>query len=250
MIKPILNNIHIAPNWGLFVGQFSDNRQHRHYALQLCVSAGQDFTVVDETENSHTFSGCFINSNVNHRFLSSDPVLILLVNPVSRAGHSLYLNHPEGKIVSLQAPFFHKLQNLYLEYRAKKIPFSVLIQQVTVLFNIITEQPLLSQKVTDERIYRAIGYLEQHFERVIPLDEIASFCHLSPTRFQHLFKEHTGLNYRRYQLWNKLVKSLEFLNEHTITETAHWSGFSDSSHYTRTFKETFGLSPKIITSLK
>jgi len=250
MNKPGLNNLHITPNWGLFVGQFNDNRLHRHYALQLCISAAEDFCVADEKEAVHSFSGCFINSNVNHRFSSDGPVLILLVNPISRIGHSLYQGHSEGKIVCLQAPLFHKLQEVFLEHITGKSSFSLLVQQVAMLFHSATEQHVLSHKITDDRIYRAIGYLEQHFDRVVSLEEIASFCHLSATRFQHLFKEHTGLNYRRYQLWNKLIKSLEFLKSHNITETAHRSGFTDSSHYTRTFKETFGLSPKVITSLK
>jgi AraC-like DNA-binding protein len=69
-------------------------------------------------------------------------------------------------------------------------------------------------------------------------------CHLSPTRFLHLFKEKTNLNFRRYQLWNKVVKSLPYLIKNSITETAYTFGFSDSSHYTRTFIETFGVTPK------
>ncbi|WP_409050310.1 helix-turn-helix domain-containing protein [Sphingobacterium sp. 2149] len=85
---------------------------------------------------------------------------------------------------------------------------------------------------------------------MVSLKEIANICFLSETRFLHLFKEKTNLNFRRYQLWNKLIKSLPYLKEHSITDTAYQFGFTDSSHYSRTFKETFGLTPKFLSSLK
>ncbi|NVK52191.1 MAG: AraC family transcriptional regulator [Flavobacteriaceae bacterium] len=40
--------------------------------------------------------------------------------------------------------------------------------------------------------------------------------------------------------------SLKRKRKNWITETAHTFGFSDSSHYTRTFKETFGVTPKFL----
>ncbi len=101
----------------------------------------------------------------------------------------------------------------------------------------------------DDRIYKAIKFIEKHQERIISLAEIAKVCFLSESRFLHLFKEKTGIQYRRYQLWNKLIKSLPYLKNHSITETAHRFGFADSSHYSRTFKETFGFTPKFISNL-
>lgn len=89
--------------------------------------------------------------------------------------------------------------------------------------------------------------MDANFEKVLSLEEVAEKCFLSPTRFLHLFKEKTNLTFRRYQLWNKLIQSLPFLVKHSITETAHSFGFSDSSHYIRTFKETFGVTPKFLT---
>lgn len=83
-----------------------------------------------------------------------------------------------------------------------------------------------------------------------PLPTIAEYCHLSPTRFLHLFKERTNLSFRRYQLWNKLVKSLPYLEKNSVTDTAYAFGFSDNSHYTRTFIETFGVTPKFLSLKK
>ena len=98
----------------------------------------------------------------------------------------------------------------------------------------------------DERIKKAIKYLETNFDRVISVKEIAEMCFLSKSRFLHLFKESTGITYRKVQQWNKISKSFVSLRKQSLTETAHQFGFTDSSHYSKVFKETFGFNPKII----
>jgi AraC-like DNA-binding protein len=42
------------------------------------------------------------------------------------------------------------------------------------------------------------------------------------------------------------VKSLPHLTKNSITDTAYTFGFTDSSHYAKTFKETFGVNPKFM----
>jgi AraC-like DNA-binding protein len=102
----------------------------------------------------------------------------------------------------------------------------------------------LDNHLQDNRIIKAFEFIGNNFEKVLSLEEVADYCSLSSTRFLHLFKEKTNLNFRRYQLWNKLVKSLPYLTKNSIADTAYTFGFSDSSHYTRTFIETFGVTPK------
>jgi len=99
---------------------------------------------------------------------------------------------------------------------------------------------------TDERIKKAIKYLEINFDRVISVKEIAEKCFLSESRFLHLFKENTGITYRKVQQWNKVSKSFSMLRNQSLTETAHQFGFTDSAHYSKVFKETFGFNPKLI----
>ena len=104
----------------------------------------------------------------------------------------------------------------------------------------------IENHIKDDRIIRVLEFFEENFDRVYSLEEIAKMMHLSPSRFIHLFKEKTGLSFRRYQLWNKIIRSLPYLVTSTITNTAHTFGFTDSSHYSRTFKETFGVTPKFM----
>ena len=66
--------------------------------------------------------------------------------------------------------------------------------------------------------------------------------YLSPSRLRHLFVEQTGLAFKTYLLWLRLVRALEIYAEgRSLTESAHAAGFSDSAHFSRIFKRTFGL---------
>ena len=137
-----------------------------------------------------------------------------------------------------------------LEQYEQHHSFDVVCADIHLLFNQMTDFYQKDYYVEDDRILNAIEYLDENFDKVVSLEEIASISFLSKSRFLHLFKEKTNINFRRYQLWNKIVKSLPLLAQNSITTTAHQSGFTDSSHYTRTFKETFGITPKFIAGIK
>ncbi len=65
---------------------------------------------------------------------------------------------------------------------------------------------------------------------------------LSSSRFQHLFKEQTGLSLRRYRLWARMQATMSYAMEGTtLTQAAHEAGFASSAHLSAAFKAMFGL---------
>ena len=245
MNETALHQLHIDPAWGLFVGQFEDNVLHRHYALQISVSSNESFNIRDEFGRTTSYKMCFINSNVPHQYQSQETSLIILINPLSSLGHQLYTSFRLIRIKSLE-DLLSPISFLFKSYLNKEISFSEFVNRVRAYLHDFQCQCEKDNHFEDDRIYNAIQYLDKNCDRIVSLKEIASYCYLSETRFLHLFKEKTNLNFRRYQLWNKLIKSLPYLRKHSITTTAHEFGFTDSSHYSRTFKETFGLNPKLL----
>ncbi|MDM1071669.1 helix-turn-helix transcriptional regulator [Empedobacter brevis] len=249
MKHTIQNKVHIENSWGLFVGELNDNILHRHYALQITVTSNQEFRITDKNNKQNSYKACFINNNIEHQLNSSEISLIILINPISCIGHQFHNNYKNAKIVSLKDDF-HLLSNMLDEYLQNNSDFNHLAKNINRYLTNFKCQCERENHFDDNRIYNTIAYLERNSDRVVSLKEIAAFCFLSETRFLHLFKEKTNINFRRYQLWNRLIKSLPYLKTHSITETSHQFGFTDSSHYNRTFKETFGLSPKFLSSLK
>ena len=54
--------------------------------------------------------------------------------------------------------------------------------------------------------------------------------------------EETGLPFRTYVLWRRLMKAVEIRAAgESLTEAAHQAGFSDSAHFSRTFLRMFGV---------
>ncbi|AZQ61172.1 AraC family transcriptional regulator [Flammeovirga pectinis] len=245
MTKKPENKLHFSTDYGIFIGTLNDNKYHKHFALQLTVSLGNDtrLLLLDNTLKSATF---LLQSNSLHQLLSSKQQLILLINPISNLGHYLHLELGGKEVLPFENQLTYQLKKVFEALNNKQITFKNFYNDVDVILEKYKCSCLLNNHLKDDRIFKAILYLEKHFETTVSLEEIAALCFLSPSRFLHLFKEKTGLNFRRYQLWNKLLKSIPYLINNSITSTAYQNGFSDSAHYSRTFKETFGINPKII----
>jgi AraC-like DNA-binding protein len=76
------------------------------------------------------------------------------------------------------------------------------------------------------------------------LPELARELGLSYTGASHYFSRVVGLPLRSYQLWLKYLTAAELrLRGGTLTEIAHASGFVDSSHLSRSWQSSYGLSP-------
>jgi AraC family transcriptional regulator len=100
----------------------------------------------------------------------------------------------------------------------------------------------LQREAYDPRITRLLRWITTRLEEPLTLDEVAAFVHLSPGRTRHLFVEQTGLPFRTYLLWLRLMRAIEiFAGGDSLTEAAHRAGFSDSAHLSRTFRRMFGI---------
>lgn len=113
---------------------------------------------------------------------------------------------------------------------------------------ILLELGLLSDSKLDARIEEVIRIIqnEDNLES-IKLVSMAKEVGLSQGRLIHLFKEEVGITFRKYIQWQKLKRAISLAsNDLSITDLAVHAGFSDSSHFSKFFKSTFGISPKDI----
>jgi AraC-like DNA-binding protein len=75
-----------------------------------------------------------------------------------------------------------------------------------------------------------------------PVEALAEQAGLSPSRLQHLFAEEIGLPLRTFRIWVRLRQAGEQMAAgETVTSAALDAGFSNSSHFSHAFKETFGV---------
>ncbi len=233
------NQIHINRDFGWFIGGFENNQKHRHYAIQLSIPIENKITITTSEATIEFEKPILIQSNVVHQIFSSSPHFLLLINPASTIGHFWSHLAKEG-IQEINSQPTIELERILVNPNQQSMP-------IAELNSIIEKYDCFCSSAVhqgDERINKALIYLSNHFERVVTLDEISNHCHLSPSRFLHIFKENTGITFRRAQLWNKLIKVFPDFGKKSFTEIAHQVGFSDSAHLSRVFKENFGFSPR------
>lgn len=97
---------------------------------------------------------------------------------------------------------------------------------------------------SDDRITKALRHIRDDPAAAHDLDDVAASAKLSPSRFQHLFKEQTGVPFRRYRIWVRMGAAVRAIAAgNTLTEAALAAGFSSSAHFSAAFREMFGLSP-------
>lgn|SRR5690606_10994079 len=97
----------------------------------------------------------------------------------------------------------------------------------------------------DERIRVCLDWIGTNFSTEgLNVKKVAEIALLSDSRLAHIFREQTGISVFQYILWKKVEEAILLSQEgFSLTQCAHSLCFTDSSHFTRTFKNMFGVSP-------
>ncbi|QCR35685.1 helix-turn-helix domain-containing protein [Nissabacter sp. SGAir0207] len=98
---------------------------------------------------------------------------------------------------------------------------------------------------TKYKLHRLLGHVQEHCFEEIAWGEVAERFHLTQRTIYRQIKETTGLTpeayLKRLRLVSARVKIRE--TEMPITDIAFLCGFSNSSHFTSSYKRLFGVTP-------
>ncbi|MEM7040931.1 MAG: AraC family transcriptional regulator, partial [Bacteroidota bacterium] len=95
------------------------------------------------------------------------------------------------------------------------------------------------------RVSNARNYVDEHFLEDLNLDDLASLANLSKYHFLRCFKQVYGHSPYQYVIARRLQHGRELVrqNQHSLTEIAYLTGFSDRRAFNKAFKKAYGLGP-------
>jgi len=90
----------------------------------------------------------------------------------------------------------------------------------------------------------ALDFIRLHLNEQLDIDDLARLACMSRTKFFTEFKLHIGCSPIAFQQQTRLKKAAVMLkNGEKITSSCFALGFTNTSHFSRTFKQFYGFSP-------
>ncbi|WP_246838713.1 helix-turn-helix transcriptional regulator [Leptospira stimsonii] len=218
---------------------------HVHYAATLAITLERPILI--ETEHGkEEYRVAMVGPNTYHRTVSPGVEMIaLLIDPETYEYGSIsdFVKTGEVKPLDIEVflPLMERLRDLYNGILNNEEAWDL---HLDLLQSVFPFRRL--EKNIDERIRKIAYKIRTELPDSIRMKEIGKDFSISEDRLIRLFKENLGIPLRRYLLWVRILSTVKLLKEgKNLTEAAHAAGFSDSAHFTRTFKENFGFVPSL-----
>lgn len=243
------NGLLLMSDWYVsYLGPGSRAAEHAHHALQVIWSFGRPIDVtVDGRVQSATAS--IVPSNRSHAFTATtDPLLLLLVEPHSRWGRMLTTVAESSELVDPSS----------LGLDPPKLPSHTdspslgrwCADLVGALVNALDTGPARSAGKPGSlrpEVSAVLDYIDRNLHRTLRLTDAAALVGLSPSRLTHLFSAEVGMPFRRFVLWRRIRRATQEVRRgRNLTDASAAAGFSDSAHFSRVFSDMFGLSPSTV----
>lgn len=243
----------IYPGWSLFRGTAGDQQRHRHHAVQIAIGLRAPVRLWAERPGTVTAAGVAVAADCLHRLVAGPgPLLLLYVERESAPGRQLD-DWCAGRARALSAARCAELRVCLASGRLGHDTLETVLATViaptavAIAATISGRQPAASSAFSDARIAASLAGLPHPLPPGFGLATLAQRAALSPSRYAHLFRAHTGMAVRPYLRWHRLQQALaEIARGASLTEAAHAAGFADSAHLSRSFRRTFGIAPRAL----
>ncbi|MCO5118835.1 MAG: GlxA family transcriptional regulator [Burkholderiaceae bacterium] len=109
----------------------------------------------------------------------------------------------------------------------------------------VQPHPYFAKQASSKPVQRALLLMEQNMSSPLKISAIAGRLGISSRQLDRLFQseldDHPSQVYRRLRL--RYAKWLLENTHHSITEIGHETGFCDTAHFSRHFKQLFSVAP-------
>lgn len=231
----------------LFIGHLPEFGPRRQAAATLCIGLEGDIEISADEQNWFRCRTALTGPEINHamRFGGKSCALIFLEPNTADYAHIRSTNsgREQAGIFTTLAEEAYLLDFLH---RVNDCENAAALQGVLDAFSLAAADSA-PRHLPDARMQKIALQVARESADNIPIAELAASLAMSVSSLEHLFKKEIGVPIRMFRIWFRLKAAVLYLKEGlSLTEAALRAGFYDSAHFTRTFKEVFGLPPSEI----
>ncbi|MFO1422488.1 MAG: AraC family transcriptional regulator [Candidatus Competibacteraceae bacterium] len=243
-----MNRLYVWQNLGLFTGHLPDISEHRLGSAALCLGIDKPFRLLESESNvwQECRSALVPPGCLNELQIGGAIMAILFLEPESPDYLAIQNAMLDGEWQCLYR-LAHEAEALAaLGEIWERQPNATATHE---LLNRLIPPPVSGerQQPLDHRIQRVIRLMKEDLTHSYSMIDLAEYVNLSPTRLVHLFKEEVGVPIRRFRQWHRMrVVAALVAKGDTLTDAALGAGFADSSHFSRAFRNMFGITPSSV----
>lgn len=184
--------------------------------------------IKEQSDEGSDLLNCFSDSSKRKQnIIRPDAELSLLLKALMAKLERAYFNTSYGSIV---------LRRLYLTELLVHINRYLIYGR-----DIFIEQDI----EYNEKVSNIIDYINNNIDSELSLDQIADKFYISKYHMLREFKRYAGYTLHSYIQKKRLIAAKEMLKQGVrIVDVSSRCGFGDYSNFYRTFKKSFGLSPR------
>lgn len=231
--------LHMQREGFLYAGLIAEIASQRHSALLYVALDGREFGI--ETGGSTLrASAALVGPGVRKRILGRPHLAVVDVSPT----HPDYPAFAQAASQSAQPwprEHFESLMPALHEFRAGRTPLDEADRLYAQMVALAVKR-LPATRPVDPRVREVMKLLGENRRR--SLEELAEAVCLSKDWLAHLFQRDAGISLRKYEQTIKLHAAAAFVNRGvSLTRVAAIAGFADSAHFSKMWKQHYGLPP-------
>ncbi|SEC77846.1 Helix-turn-helix domain-containing protein [Tenacibaculum sp. MAR_2009_124] len=225
---------------GVYIEENIQTKTHIHQAITVIISFKDNFDCFIEQKQISS-SGIVIQPNTIRQFNSpeNNSIAFIHIEPFSEQGL---------KLIDRDIPFTElsksQTENIIMFIKKWALHKGNQEKLTEELINSTIKEikPTTNNLTIDKRIKKVIDIIQK--TENTSLKSISKTVNLSTFRLSHLFKQETGITLKKFVLHTKLVKSIKAIYQNqNLTQSAYSGNFADQAHFTRTYKNSFGVLP-------
>lgn len=210
-------------------GTVTDNRTHKHQALQVNVASPGCLARLRAGEEEFRGPCTLVDGGVPHS-LELRQGLVALVDSASALARSIRAASLRGAPATI----------------VDTKPWDGSLEHGKSILRLLG--PTRASIDRENRVQDVLAWLDELESRErwvdVSLQRALEISRLSRSRFLHVFSSTVGSPWRTYLIWRRALISISLVARGSLlTAAAHAAGYSDLAHLSRQFTALFGIAP-------